>query len=668
MSGPGIVPPAFRPRPFRDTPGPPMTRPLAPAAALLLAAAAVPAAFGQARVDVKQVDWGFGGRVLPGHFAQVSVLIDNPTKETFDGAATLYRANYINDRRGATLSQPLFLSAFGERRVPFYVFPLDAGENWVLELEPAGGGDPFRLTLPKPGHGPPRVAAFVAPDDFTANVPKVARFDESLFPPNPAAADGLRAAILDHAPDWLEARRRSFLTWLEAGGVVHLLPGPDGQRPRFAGELAVLNEPSDEFAVGAGRAIRHAVRRGDVTAPQAERLFLANAADPPLNAEEGAFVVNREQRAGRFPLDYDPARIEDDLLSTLRRMVRPEHRWVVIQVICLAYVAAIFPGVFLVGRERRGYPATLALLIAVTLAFGWALRSVGRRGYGEALSVRSTALVKALPGGRGLVTQWSDAFVTDGGDYALAVPGGPALISTAQDSEPVKGAVVGGAEARLVADVPPFSSRAFVARNVRDGVAPAVELLSAATGRNNDGTGERLRTFSVALPGGFAPFRVLAVHRRRCYPLAVSPSETGAGRATLTGEGFPLSNLVVGYGVTLMPGLGSVAVDPYGRGDEYQYVDRFGNPTYGYETDLDLQQFRDQGLDAAARKVIAQDLGLTDDADLYRLSAPAGRVRVYAVAGLPPGLRVLGGPGEAAPADPLPNQQGTAVYAFDFPL
>ena len=87
------------------------------------------------------------------------------------------------------------------------------------------------------------------------------------------------------------------------------------------------------------------------------------------------------------------------------------------------------------GRERRGYPVTLGLLLAVTVAFGVSLRAVGRRGYGESKSVRTTALVKALPpsgaAGSGAagesggteVTQWADAFVTDGGDYTFAVRG-----------------------------------------------------------------------------------------------------------------------------------------------------------------------------------------------------------------------------------------------------
>ena len=630
--------------------------------AFLMALLLAPAGLAQGRVDVKRVDWGFGGRVLPGHFAPVSVLVDNPTADAFDGTATLYRANYIGDRRGAPVSQPVFLSAFGERRVPFHVFPLDPGENWVLELAGAGGGEPFSLTLPKPGHGPPRTVVLTGRDDFTAAVPKLARFDETLFPPNPAACDGLGAVVLDHVPDWLEVRRTSFLTWLQAGGLVHLLPGADGEPPRFAAELAVLNEPSDDFFVGAGRVIRHDVRRGEVTAPQAERLFLADPDEPPLSVEDRTFSAERARRAGRFPLDYDPTRIEDDLLGTLRRMVRPEHNWIVIQIICLAYVAAIFPGVFLVGRERRGYPATLGLLILVTLAFGAALRSVGRRGYGEALSVRSTALVTALPGGRSAVAQWSDAFVTDGGDYAFAVPGGPALLSTGQDGEPVKGEIVGGPEARLIADVPPFSSRAFVAQNVRDVPAPAVALLGGSAGRNADGTGVRLRSLRLSLPPDFRPFRVLAVYGRRCYPLTVD-----GGAATLSGEGFPLSNLIVGYGVTLMPGLGSVRVDPY-SGDQYDDFDRFGNPTYYGAGEVDLQAFRDQGLDAAARRLIGRHLGLTGDDGLYTLAAPAGRVRVFAVAALPPEHEILGAPGSDAPTEPLPNQQGTAVYAYDFPL
>ena len=460
-----------------------------------------------------------------------------------------------------------------------------------------------------------------AEDDFSARVPKVPRMDETLFPANPAACDGLRAVVLDHAPAWGEVRRDSFLTWLNAGGTVHLLPGPDGEPPRFRGSLAVLNDPAATFDVGRGRVLRRAQRREEFTAPLAERLLLEDPAVPPLTVEDRTFAQTRADRVGRFPLDYDPNRIEDEVLTTLRRMVRPEHSWGLIHVLCLAYVAALFPGVFLVGRERRGYPATLALLIGVTVAFGWGLRSVGRRGYGESLSVRTTALANALPDGRTEVAQWSDAFVTDGGDYALTVPGGPVLLSTAQDQEPVKGAIQTGTDGRLTVDVPPFSSRAFVAKNVRDDPAPAIELLVASVGRNDDGTGDRLRNFRLELSDDLrGTFRLLAVHGRRCYPLGMAGGD-GERTATLAGEGFPLSNLLSGFGVAIIPGV-PVQSDPY-SGGQYDYGMGYGGGNYYDEFDVDLEKFRDKGLDDAARHLIGQDLGLTDDEGLYTLSAPA---------------------------------------------
>ena len=655
------------------TPAPPARRRLSSVlhAAALWPLLLAPAAWGQGRAEVKQVDWGFGGQVSPGHFAPVSVLVDNPTQGTFDGTLTLYRSNFVGDRRGATLSQPIFLSAFAERRAPFYVFPLDANEQWVLEIaaaDPDAAGDaPRRVTLPRPGFGPPRLVVLTGTDDIAARLPKVARMDESLFPPNPAACDGLRAVVLDHAPAWGEVRRASFAAWVNAGGTVHLLPGPDGEPPRFRADLAPLNDPAGRFAVGRGRVVRHPHRRGEFTAPMAETLLLPDAAAAPVTVEDRDFAARRKERVGSFPLDYDPSRIEDDILSTLRRMVRPEHSWGLIHVMCLAYVAALFPGVFLVGRERRGYPATLGLLVAVTVAFGWGLQSVGRRGYGESLSVRSTALARALPDGRTVVSQWSDAFVTDGGDYALSVPGGPVLISTAQDAEPVKGRIVNGPGGMLAVDVPPYSSRAFVAKNLRDAPAPPVESLGGSTGRTPDGRGVRLTTLRLKIPAELnGAFRLLAVHGRRCYPLRRVPGRDGAGGgAELSGEGFPLSNLLAGYGVGLLPGV-NVQTDPYGggRNDYVDYVDRFGE----YGAEVDLEKFRDRGLDAAGRHVIGQDLGLTDDDDLYTLSAPAGRVRVYVVGPLRPEHRVLGAPGSEPPAEPLPNQLGTTIFAYEFPL
>ena len=630
-----------------------------------------------AQVTVKQVDWGFGGKILPGHFAPVSILLDNPTQETFDGTLNLYRADFVGKRRGAVLTEPVFLSAFASRRVQFYVIPLDSGEAWVLEAVPedgtADGDGGLSVTLPRPGFPSPNAGQtvfFTSPDDFTARVPGLPRMDETLFPPFPEATDGLRAAVLDHQPNWEEARQRSFLAWLEGGGAVHLLTAPDGSPVKFGGPLVALNDPASRFAVGRGVVLRHPQKASGVTKPFAERTLLADPSGVRMTAEDLAFEVRREKQVGSFPVSYSPTRLEEEILPTLRRMVRPEHNWGLIHILCLAYVAAIFPGVFLVGRERRGYPATLGLLLAVTFTFGVALRTVGRRGYGEDLSVRTTALVRALPpgprsgeGGDGVteITQWSDAFVTDGGDYAFAVAGEAILYSTGQASEPVKGVIQNGRDGLLIADVPPFSSRAFVARTRRAEAAPDVRLLGGAAGTTADGAGTRLNGLRLQVPEEIqGRGRWVAVHARHAYPLRVS-----GGTATVIAgtEPIPLGNLLSGYGIGLVGNV-SVQQAPYGEGDYGYGYDPY-QQQYGWEEDRELT---DRGLDLAARQLIGRDLGFLNARALFRLSAPADRVRIYAILPLRDEHRILGAPGRELPTEPLPNQNGTTIYSYEFPL
>ncbi|MFH5802884.1 hypothetical protein [Alienimonas sp. DA493] len=650
-------------------------------AALLLAVTACglfPTA-AAAQVTVRQVDWGFGGKAVPGLFTPVSILLDNPTQDTFDGVVNLYRANFVGDRRGAVLTEPVFLSAFASRRVQFYVIPLDSGESWRLQAIPEGlsPGDDGVLTatLPRPGLTDSDAAGVVfltGTDDFTARVPGLPRMDETLFPPRPEATEGLRGVVLDHAPDWEAVRQESFLAWLNGGGTVHLLTGPDGSPVRFGGALTPLNDPSSRFAVGRGTVLRHAQKASAVTKLFAEGALLADPTFARMTADDLAFEERRERQTGAFPVSYSPTRLEEEILPTLRRMVRPEHNWGLIHILCLAYVAALFPGVFLVGRERRGYPATLGLLIAVTLTFGIALRTVGRRGYGESLSVRTTALVRALPPAPGSetgateVTQWADAFVTDGGDYTFAVSGDTPIYSTGEASESVKGVIrntgFNGEPGSLTADVPPFSSRAFVAKARRDEPAPPVELLAGASGTTADGSGVRLTGLRVKVPPELeSRARLFAVHHRHVYPLNASG---GVATMNTNAEPIPLGNLLAGYGFGLVGNV-SVQAAPYGEGNGYGYgYDPYQQQYWG-EDDLELT---DRGLDLAARQLIGRDLGFRDARQLFRLAAPADRVRVYAVTPLREEHRILGAAGRDLPTDPLPNQNGTTILSYEFPL
>ena len=155
-----------------------MRSPAAPPAlaAALAAALLMPAgACAQGVAEAKEVAWGFGGKVTPGQFAPVSVLLDNPAGEAFDGTLRLYRANFVGERRGAELVEEAYLAPTQRRWVTFYVLPLESGETWVLRAADAAGTELPLFTLPKPGHAGPQVVLLTAADDVTARVRALSR-------------------------------------------------------------------------------------------------------------------------------------------------------------------------------------------------------------------------------------------------------------------------------------------------------------------------------------------------------------------------------------------------------------------------------------------------------------------------------------------------------------
>lgn len=76
------------------------------------------------------------------------------------------------------------------------------------------------------------------------------------------------------------------------------------------------------------------------------------------------------------------------------------------------------------------------------------------------------AIAAQQQGGLVDVSQWSNAFVVDGGDYSIAHVGTGRIYSSCQDEETVRGEIKNGPEARFLADMPPFSSRAFAHRAI----------------------------------------------------------------------------------------------------------------------------------------------------------------------------------------------------------
>lgn len=592
------------------------------AVAAFLTTADHPAGAADPTIAVPEGDilWGFDGTVMRDRFNPLTLVVDNPTPEAFDGEVRLHRADFSGQRIGGFLSETIYLAPGTRRIVQFYPLSMSEMENWVLSWE---GG---QVTLPQPRQGPPARVLLTEEGDLFDRGGAVKRFPTRNFPPYATATDGLAELVIDQAPDWEVPRRQAFLDWLMSGGVVHLIRGPDGRHPQFTGDLAVLNEPSDEFRVGAGRVRRHDVNRAELSGA-----YVSAQMDPPeVPVEETPEEVARTNEYGVYNFPLEEWRMNTGVFNQLKRMVKAEHNWGVIHLLSLSYIAVLFPGCFLIGREFRHVPATFGAIGGATLLFGGAFYLVGNRGYGESTSVHAVALAEHVDGDKYDVTEWSSVFVTAGGDYAFSHQGEERLYSDATDNEPVGGVETAGSAGRFVVDVPPFSTRVMAHKAL------------------------------VRLPPA-AP--------------AVDPS-AGSPVFRLP-KGFP-AELRDAYAV-----IGTQVLTYRRTGDELQPVGSQATPAKEFFKPKNADFVTDDmawGEDLApatrisqlARPLMVYSLRLMKDDDLKKFRVPDGRVRLFVYAPLSPQLQTLAGPAEAevaeATPEPLSGQTGSVLYSYDLAL
>lgn len=414
-------------------------------------------------LDVEQIQWGYDGQVVANRFNLLSVLVSNPSPQPFDGRVQLQKSNGVQ-QVDAPLTETLYLAPHSSRWVQFFPYTKLDSEEWSLSWRPASPGE---YALTKPGKGPPACILLEEPNSLSTTGGALKRFPDNLFPAYLTATDGLASVVLDHVPRWEEGRQRAFIAWVRHGGRVHLIHTAQGEYPQFTGLLRALNTTRAIERVGNGYVHRHPLKRKEIDKPYVDTV-IAPGRDPAVVAAEMAATSGRaarktdtndpeDQRIFSFEWEGDAP-----LLTALKKMTRPDHRWLVIHLLSLAYLLLIFPGCYLIGKRFSGdYRIVFGVLLTLVALFSLAFLVVGRRGYNEHAAVDAVAIARVAEGERYDVTQWSNAFVTAGGDYTFAHQGVGRIYSTCQDEEFVRHRIENGAEACLIADMPPYSSRSF---------------------------------------------------------------------------------------------------------------------------------------------------------------------------------------------------------------
>ena len=576
-------------------------------------------------LDIVESHWGFDGTVMTEHFCLLTLIVDNPTPQPFDGEIRLHRTDGSGKRVGGFLVESIYLNPGSRRIVQFEPYIISENDGWVVSWE---GGN---WRAPNVQRGTPGRVLLINEDGLFERGGAVRRFRERFFPSSVTACDGLGEVILDHVPDWDAPRRQAFLDWLRQGGRLHLLRSPARAFPQFDGELSALNEPSLIYNIGGGIVRRHEITRRELTETYLKNEIIGSATTPM-----GAEADLLEQLNQRNEYSYDTSlpmgdwTLQEAVLNDLKRLITPEHDWGMIHLLSLAYIAVLFPGSFIVGREFRRVPLTLGVIVGSTLLFGGAFFLVGNRGYGEASTQHSLAIARHVEGDQFHVMQWNNLFMTNGGYYQLWNNGAGRLYSDATNLEAVNGQLISGSEGRFLVDIPPYSSRVFANKTLVHLPAWEERQVSSDT--------QDAEQFNVPLPED------IAKSIRYSYVIIGSQLYEGSWRDnTLTIRGGRKINEV------LKPRFDSMG---------WNNVD-----TSTAETELATKKYFDA--------LVLYSLGVSTDEELKSFALPEQKARVFLFTNLAPELSTKINEELELPsgteANLIERQTGQMVYIFDVP-
>lgn len=429
-------------------------------------------------VKVVEHVWGFDGRVQPGQFNPLSILLDNQTDESVEVTATLHRIQGMMNRSGGDYAQPLFLAPAARRWIQFYPYVANSYQTeWRLSIN---DGDRFKneelekFQQPRPSYKLdtdneeqlPQVVILDRPGGVTSRPTSLKHMPENIFPPFATATFGLHTVFLDHVPDWELPRQEAFLSWLKQGGRLHLLKNGRNEVPRFSGELADLNQPMQRFTVGSGIVIRHDIQREAVTEQLVKRSVVLDVLKGPLDELEKELqnAANQGLNMGNYA-ETEASSIDESIFRSMRELTFPDHNWAIIFLLALCYIGLIFPGCFILSKKKHlHFLTTYGAIVGLSVVFSMLFLFIGRRGYGESTTLQTLAIARAEDGRNWSVFQWNAFFVTSGDDYQATGKNQQALFSTANtmDKEDVRISSLDGGS--IAMRIPPFTSQTFVSR------------------------------------------------------------------------------------------------------------------------------------------------------------------------------------------------------------
>lgn len=599
------------------------------------------------QLRVVEVVWGFDGRVVTGQFMPLSILVDNLSDQPVEANARLRRITGALIEVGGISSQPVFIGPNSRRWIQFYPYIPGSSASWHFDLQTEEktytfdsmdqpraifdrnrDSDEAQLSLP---------AVILDPQGLATKSPTtVKHMPAEIFPPYATAMHGLHALFLDHVPDWEAPRQQALLSWLKSGGQLHLMKDGNNQTLSFSGILAPLNEPFPEFPVGNGTVTRHDFQRDGLSLQ-----VVTPAVTPPgANGESPEPEPSFNQMGMANNTVQEVAIVNDDeLLMWMRELTQPEHAWGLIFLLSMCYVGLIFPGCWVLSKQRRlHFLVTYGAIAGLAVVFSLIFLFIGQRGYGETTSLHTLAVARAEDATHWSSLEYRTLFVTSGDLYTLDDKDRQTLLASGAADERADVVMTAGNSASMIARVPPFSSQSMILRRriMLDDWNLAIT--------NVEQSGSELTTLTLSFGEKFPLHEeneYFVVHGKRICTLKADEAKKqltyAGGGLLLTTFCAPVKEFNNGFPTALTAG-GMVGPD----GEEV-----LDDPV--------AECFRKSLLKLVSRSA-------ADDfyADLKRFELPEGRVRILVYAPIPAAQDMT------VSADV--KREGRILYVRDFPM
>ena len=555
--------------------------------------------------------WGFDGTISLQQFNLLTFTVFNNSPDPWQGALTYEPSNGIQSVDAPIRQDGLYIEPFGSRVLQFYVFfPYPAEGR--LSATPVGRRFPettLDLDSPQKTSGPITIRLMTA--DRGGKGGKAISVDEQIFPGSAVVLHGVNGIALDHAPRLQEPQIQALKDWLFAGGTLYLLPDSTGTYPEFSGTLSEFNVPADRSEFGGGLIVR-----------------LTNEENLPAPPQPAPQTFENY-------LDNTTA---ETVFRNLRAITTPDHNWYMIYAMAFLYLLVLFPGCWLLGRKRGDFRLTYGVIVLTVAFFSLGFHTVGKRGYGESTSINTVVLAKAAQPGRWIVKQWSNFFVTTGGEFLIEYPVDSSAYSSGQHTEGIRGIVLNQPDGKMLTEIPSFSNRTIFQSGIQKltGLRPVVESAELKNGK--------LSRFSLSLPEGQTlpeDFKGYLIFQDEVIELtAVEGNRIVAGQDGNVNQSTRISSYI---------NESSIRSDP-----TFQY--RFG--MYGDEEKTTVQEY----FDGTLWPVIADDLGIRNANEVGNKVISADRIHVYLKTPMTQDFFAT------ASGNMTPQQDGYVIYTLEYPV